>query len=285
MKIEVQLSGRLGNQLFQWSFAHLLSKQFGVPIGLFGDKYHQQISSDSEILQFLDCGHVKFSGNRSVLGFQLKTFDRLSLINPELAIKFAQMCNWNRSMDAYTFPDNLNKGLKFTGFFQNYHQVASSSDVIDGELSKITGSVYANLGQSLPKRYQFVHVRRGDLKHLSKSFGLLSTKWYEDNLDDSIEIIASTDDMNASQEVFSRIKPKVILNPEQYSPLQALSVMGNASRLVMGNSTLSWWGGYLAGLRGAEVIFPHPFFANNYDITEKLCQPNFSPRKSDFILD
>ena len=281
MKPKIQLSGRLGNQLFQWSFAHLVSISRNTAVSLFTDDHHHGISKNSEIWKFLKCEHVIDGGSRDALGLQLRSLDWIYSRNQEWSVKISELLGWNRSMDANHVPQNLRKGYKFSGFYQDYEQVLRASNIIDDELLRILDQNCPEVIEVIPSEFQFVHIRRGDLINLSSSYGLLGYDWYRDNLDSKLPIVASTDDLEGSRDLLSMLKPDFVLNPSEYTALETLSVMSNSKRLIMGNSTLSWWGGYAATIRGGTSIFPDPLYLTNHIGSDKLRAPMFtvSPAK------
>jgi hypothetical protein len=66
---------------------------------------------------------------------------------------------------------------------------------------------------------------------------------------------------------------------------QALAVMGRSSRLFTANSTLSWWGGFLAEGQGGNVVIPNPFFKNTQPAPGNAFQfPNFETLPSFFLV-
>jgi Glycosyl transferase family 11 len=283
MRPKIQLSGRLGNQLFQWSFAHLLSISRNTSVSLFTDDYHHGNSNKSEIWKFFNCDHVIDGGPRDSLGLQLRSLDWVYSRNPEWSVKISELLGWNRSMDANQVPQNLRKGYKFSGFYQDYEQVLRASNVIKDELIGILDQNSPGVMKEIPSEFQFVHIRRGDLVNLSSSYGLLGFDWYRDNLDSKLPIVASTDDLEGSKDLLNMLKPDFVLKPSEYTALETLAVMSNSKRLIMGNSTLSWWGGYSATIRGGVSIFPDPFYLTNRFGSDKLCAPMFKVRPAKFI--
>jgi hypothetical protein len=52
----------------------------------------------------------------------------------------------------------------------------------------------------------------------------------------------------------------------------------------MANSTLSWWGGFLASRRGSLVISPNPFYSTLDEKTNDLLQAKyFKLSNSEFL--
>jgi hypothetical protein len=281
----LQLSGRLGNQLFQWSYAHNLAKTFGEKIYLFTDKYHVPIKNDDEIKYFAECTHVGYVGQIDNLGRELKALDWLNTKNKMLSELLAKKLLWERTIDAYTAP-KLPIGLqKFSGFYQDYQQVITVDDIIHSEIRNITDGFFMRLKAKnhLPNDFQFMHIRRGDLMTNSEVYGVLDLSWYLSNQNSDLPLLVSTDDMINSEGLIKSLKPDLVLNPKDFSALDTLSIMANSKDLVMANSTLSWWGGYLVSKTAGKVRFPNPYYKNNEQVVEKLCHPNFIKKNSRFM--
>lgn len=280
----LQLSGRLGNQLFQWSYAHNLAETFKEKIYLFTDKYHAPIKNDEEIKYFTECTHVGYQGQVDNLGRELKALDWLNTKNRKFSELLSKKLLWERTIDAYTAPKFPIGLWKFSGFYQDYQQVLTVDDIIHSEIKNITDSIFMRLKarNHFPDEFQFMHIRRGDLMTNSQAYGVLDLSWYLSNRNSDLPLLVSTDDMVSSEGLIQEIQPDLVLNPKDFSALETLSIMANSKDLVMANSTLSWWGGYLVSKRAGKVYFPNPYYRNNTQVVEKLCHPDFLKTESRF---
>lgn len=285
MRPTIQLSGRLGNQLFQWSFAHNISLKSGKQVGLFLDKFHSASDSASAMMPLFECEHVSFEGYKNTLGRELKMLDWMQARTGKPANVLSSLLGWERSLTANTTPVNLSGRRKYSGFFQDYRQVISVENVLMPELLNLQNAIMDRVQTKLkfPQNYQFAHIRRGDLVSSHGVYGLLGLEWYLINRNSDLPLIVSTDDIYQAREIIEALKPEFILNPSEFSAVETLFIMGCSTDAIMGNSTLSWWGGYLAGKNGAKVHFPDPFYRDNFAITDALCMPNFERKSSTFI--
>jgi hypothetical protein len=73
------------------------------------------------------------------------------------------------------------------------------------------------------------------------------------------------------QSKFSEI---LTFNQRQMNPIQAIAAMTYSSRLILSNSTLSYWGATLALETGALVIGPEPWFKKNPIIGQEFFRDN-----------
>jgi hypothetical protein len=280
MSYSLQLSGRLGNQLFQWAYAHNLSIFTGESIDLFVDKYHS--SGAPEINDLMDCEHVKFVGFKNQLGRQLQALDWLSTRNQFISTLASSTFGWERTLDANTAPMQGSSGHLFSGFYQDYAQVKNVLEIILPELKNHSEHLLSSIKSriEIPTVYQFAHIRRGDLAASSATYGLLEIDWYANCRNSQLPLVLSTDDLKNSEELIAQLNPVVILNPDKFSAFETLFVMGKSKELIMANSTLSWWGALIATQNGGKAYFPDPFYIGNSIITEKLCLPEFIKRPS-----
>jgi len=100
-----QLSGRLGNQLFQWAFAHQLALNYSQKVTLFTDKYHIPNPKDDLSSWPLNCEHLNHLENNDIFGKLLIIQDKL---NSKLSLSsintlFATLGTL-RTFDSYAIP-------------------------------------------------------------------------------------------------------------------------------------------------------------------------------------
>lgn len=105
-----------------------------------------------------------------------------------------------------------------------------------------------------------VHVRRHDYQHHGlciESYYLDSLRWIADSVPD-LDVYVFTDEPNYTRYFLARagIRPKLIATGDD---LVDLYLMSQCTRLVISNSTYSWWGARLAN--ASLVIWPAPWSA------------------------
>jgi hypothetical protein len=74
-----------------------------------------------------------------------------------------------------------------------------------------------------------------------------------------------------------------VFSPSNSSAWQTLRMMSMAESLVLANSTLSWWGGFLASNKGNAVLSPNPFYKNDLQSNEVLQYKKFVKVDSKFL--
>jgi hypothetical protein len=125
----------------------------------------------------------------------------------------------------------------------------------------------------LPSAYQVIHYRRGDFVGHPNKFGTLAPKYYEQNLLPDFPVIILTDSYSSALDDFKHLTGVVVANPEEVDPWIALKIMSQSQFVIGSNSTLSWWGCYLATQNGGSAIIPKPFYLNN--MNQSLYYPGF----------
>jgi hypothetical protein len=264
ISIKMQLNGRLGNQLFLWAYAHELWDVYNVPVRPFSDKFHFPIGNptvfdDAAML----CPGVLPQTRSDFSGFVLKSLDKIASQNSSTAATIENLLKIQRQKDAYELPELKSKPNMVTGYYINASMVSrNSAHLLEHLKHKFTelpklNDEYRDL---LTMEYEAIHIRRGDYTKLSNTFGLLDSSWYERNLRRKKPLVVATDDLPGSSEVIKALSPEYILDPSKVSPWQTMSILGSARRLIMANSTFSWWAGYIGSHNGAEVVFPSPFY-------------------------
>ena len=281
MTIRFHLGGRLGNQLFQWAFAHVVSDRYGNEVLPVYDCFHNPNTSTSKDLLSDICEHWQEPKQKNLLGFILKILDKIGSKVPTYQL-ICFIFSINRTLTSYTLPTLPKKAPNvFTGFFINADVVRDNENTIFDELWNKIRRIELTL--ELPDLYQAVHVRRGDFADYADSYGLISPEFYERNIDRNLPIVLCTDSIEDSMDVIASIDPEIVLGPSESNAWQVLRIMAQAEHVVLSNSTLSWWGGFLAAKKGGRVIQPQPFYKEVSDYSNQLDFKLFQPQPAVFL--
>lgn len=288
--MKVFLSGGLGNQLFQWAFAHHLAfeTQEVVEIVKLNTRIslqHAQI--DISGLKF-DCTHL-VKGKKS-----LRVLDELT--NPyQPTHKLILKLRWGNIHDSRAMPFlgpvdlQINGYSSFVGYYQNYMFVENLKDTLILELEKLLEKPNFRFSEEIPSSFQVMHIRQADTmsaKNLRR-VGVLSRDYYKKILSCYCDLptLVVTDDLMGAKHLLQGLEYERILSNLELDQFQTLNVLRQAKRVITANSTFSWWGGVLAKAHGAEVVIPHPFFVSQeLDVSNNLNFPGFSVFESDFLV-
>ena len=166
------------------------------------------------------------------------------------------------------------------GYFQSadlVHEIWESfkdeyQKTVESEFFLLREKIFEEHQISLQK-YQCIHVRRGDYLENQDSIGVLRSEYFLNNADTDMLTILTTDTFEdiKFQSEFSEI---LTFNQRQMNPIQAIAAMTYSSRLILSNSTLSYWGATLALETGALVIGPEPWFKKNPIIGQDFFRDN-----------
>ncbi len=284
MKIYFHLSGRLGNQLFQWAYLHELVNQ-GHEIQIFTDKYHNDISQEPDLnLLIAQCSHLNASTVRNELGLILKIRERLisgGRISRLIAEVFPVFIETPITFQAKRFP------ILMDGFFIDKEWPLKYQDVICQEFNNLRKEIEFHSYQIKTLSADFskttIHIRRGDLRNFKSTFGLLSREYYSPLFSKKQNNLVLSDSVDEAKEMCVNAKNCKFVDHRDDEVWKALLLMSTSARVVMSNSTLSWWGGFFAAkLNQAQVYMPKPFYRDLSKFDELLPLTEFITHDSIF---
>ena len=252
--MKVLQSGRLGNFLFQWAFANNLANTSKVQTQIIFDRFHSDISHLHDLQVAFNSNKVVLEP-RNILGYGFKILDYIGSKSPQIESSLQGMLN------IYTEGQSTSrKGFEiYRGYFQEPEFALS---LLEEDFSKLLQKIYFSRKELQSRSpnligtndYQVVHLRLGDFKN--SPFGVLKLESMLELLNPHFKTVICTD--GTSEEVTARIGRNdfTVLSPLETSAWEALSVISGAKRVISSNSTLSWWGAFLASKNGAEVFLP-----------------------------
>ena len=271
--MRVQLSGRLGNQLFESAHAFELSKNSHKQFTLSWDD-HSYPSGLKEDLSSLSLNYLQKS---NAVGLALKILDKVKKHSPLLEYALCRAIGIYRE-DHKKRPKTARI---ISGFYQDYLWAEKSYVEMAGLLAKSKILAQHQVDKlNLPTNYQVLHYRCGDYLGHSGNYGVLSVDYYKANIDGDLPTVVLTDSYERAVELFKPLGNLKVISPEECDTWSALIVMSEADLVVSSNSTLSWWGAFFAIKQGGRAIVPKPFFANG--IQTSLCHPGFVTAESMF---
>ena len=301
----VLISEGLGNQLFQYAFAHYLYEQNKSHVTVINSptvaKLEAGGSRDFALSQLLTVSNLlnfkktKVISNYSIFGrtmFRLKLANRIFSIQTG-ANKFYN-CIETRKTSFKFFPSigsDFGPATLFRGFWQNWQYVYPNQKIINSELTLHFNRNVKDLNfKRKNKNLLVMHIRRGDFlnKGRDNELGLITLDSYFRVVDSitrgnpNIDIVTFTDDINLFANDKKVHKLGRIFGPETDDIWSILKFMSNADYLIAGNSTLSWWGGFLSFSNGGDVYIPKLFY-KNLDTFEAFNYPGFNLYENDFI--
>ncbi len=278
--IRVQMSGRLGNQLFQWAYSHKLAATFNTNVELVYDTFNY--TSISQVVIRPDCCLKVSVQKNQLVGLATSLVDKYHLSKNRFT------SHWLHSqLDPYVLPSYSIRPKVVRGYFTTAESVTGVEDHLSDALEHwITSMIQEDaISQKLLNEHpsiQVMHVRRGDFLQHSESIGVLATNYYEQHRNWNEPLIIVTDSDSELPELNSVLRPNFTLHQQNSSIFDSLNLMRNAKSLVLSNSTFSWWGGFLAELRGARVYCPEPFFKRDELVNQAFLRKGFNIAPSFF---
>lgn len=284
----VILHGGLGNQLFQWSYGHQLALLGEKVKFTFYKRPYVLEHTRTSLGEFLpNCEHASFVEidlPRSLLGRVL--LDPVHKRNIFSKVYGELLDSTDNPFFESDRKSHLKQGIHF-GYFQSYKIVLNNQDTLLDELWRVLESRERNNLEKDIEGAEIIHVRQGDTltpKNMKK-VGVLSLDYYAQiPYRSERPRIVLTDDVDGANRVLSNLHIDAIFGPSELDVYQTLGVMARSTSLYTANSTLSWWGGFLAQSRGADIYIPNPFFRDfspNPGLT--FAYPAFNLFKSKFI--
>ena len=288
LKTKIILHGGLGNQLFQWAFGHRVGICGSEIEFIFYQRENNVSHAKTSLKEFLsNCQHGHFlesikSQSKLKRVIQDPTFSRnLFRLFPSYILStdtnpFLQVSSEIAAKKQFNF-----------GYYQNWRLVEPIAGVIGPEIWQALNGRVKTKRETELYGSEVIHIRQNDIQSQDHKLklGLLSEDYYQ-SLPKRTDLrrIVLTDDVKGAREVLKGLEIDEIFGPEQLDTYEALGVMANSTSLFTANSTLSWWGGFLAQSHGADVYIPDPFFRNFYPEQERpFAYPGFSLIDSRFM--
>jgi len=277
-KMRVMVSHGLGNQLFQFTFAHFLRK-FSHTVFLENSPIFPV--GHSFMLERLqrECSHLSFHKNftlshtsllgRTMYKYRIANLYQNYVINRGRDNFVNQIMTENFSF----FGDKLSlfkTNTTHTGFWQHWKYLDYENYIVANEILETLKTV--SMPRSIISKSQDIkvvmHVRRGDYlnRGLDQVFGVISPLSYLDVLDDllakftKLDITTITDDMDLADNMKYSKHFGRILTPNLCNTWQGLKMMAEADIVIAANSTYSWWGAVLNFISGGTSYIPKTFF-------------------------
>ncbi len=288
------LIGGLGNQLFIY-FAAL---------------YYSDVTRSEVRLNLSTIGSGGTNHGRLISEFALpgdfqeiqttKQFGLRSRFARRLAVQFGSFYGFifGSSNKYYAPTDGFDinlkdvpKGHEINGYFQSWRFV----DSINPEKRPILqltepSKWYLDMLQRIRAENPLViHIRSGDYLQLSKTFGVLDQGFYlrainQIEMSKGFPVWVFSDDLEHAQKLLSDpifADAFFVRPPSDSSASESLLLMSMASKIVIANSSFSWWAAKI-GQESKEVFVPSPWF-RNYPIPNELIPNSWREIQSSWI--
>jgi hypothetical protein len=275
----VVASHGLGNQLFQFCFAHnLIEPECRVRIEnnlIWSPGLNYSLNRLKSICTHLDIFTNPTISHSSILG---RLAYRLKIATPiaNLYMRYARHVRViENPKDYFTFRPTLaaskEQKIIYQGFWTNWNYVFLQRNSAIKDIQHYLDTKVKLVGYlSKSNKNLILHVRRGDYLERGNDsiFGIVTAQSYKNIVKEikeqfgDVNIITLTDDFNLSNNNLYGEDFGHILPPNLCDQWQALNLMSRADIVVSANSTLSWWGAVLATINGGMAYIPANFYKN-----------------------
>lgn len=264
-KVNFELLGGLGNQLFQWAAANYYRAKTSTPtrvdLTYCSSRFQGHPSSITE-LEFepaftLEVTKIRTSRYVYVIE-QIASHNRyFNRIRNLIQKRFVPPTNG--------FFEEIAAGDQriFRGYFQTYKYLQGISD--NPLKVKVRDSV-SQINNFKDPDSVAIHMRRGDYLNLKDSFGVLSNDYYLSALKiikkdrDISKVVIFSNDREAANVLRAAIGPSATLFSDESSTSDAatLIALSEFNYIVTANSSFSWWAAMLN--KKKVVVYPEPWF-------------------------
>lgn len=287
--VVIELTGGLGNQMFQYAFGKSCSLVGNTKLFLDDSCYeHDSLRSFA-----LDC----FNINEERVS--KKQLDRI-IKEPFIFNKLKSFLNYNqkyykgRIIEEQSFrydtnfPRYRNKNVLYKGYWQSekYFSKFRSELLCDFQLSRPLSQLADNyLKQVTGTNSVSIHVRRGDYVNNEKTnlfHGVCSLHYYKEAVAFFLEKLPDvhffifSDDIEWVKREFAYISNLSIIENVPFD-YEELYLMSQCKHNIIANSSFSWWGAWLNENVSKIVIAPQKWFENKemQDQTRDLIPENW----------
>jgi hypothetical protein len=288
----IAIQGGLGNQLFQWFYAHGILDTPGFNIYT---KYPEGPSVNL-MREFglapvvANCSHCGIIFNEPVRPTRANLFpqilDRVWTIGIlSLTLKKLGIFQGDAQQSVKINSSRTNRIIYVNGYFQKWNYAKKQQRWIDSELLPVLRTLHSELGKQfdLSEPYTVIHVRRGDYradKNPLAWMGCLADEYFIQLAKEhpSSRIVLLAEHKDEVEDLVSALKPYLVLDSTLTTPWETLAIMSGARTFFGSNSSLSWWGAWMASINGASTYLPSKWdIKGKFDPADFLF-PECSPR-------
>jgi hypothetical protein len=249
--IKVVLHGRMGNQLFQFAFGHILAKKNKTILLVEVDKHKFYLNGFKLPFPYNLFSKPLLYRLYNQLSSRLKFKNKVELLDLKKRIELTKNTN-NTVYNGY-FQD----ASFFEPYIKDIQQLFSIKPFIKKQFDKKYGDLFLNrktlvISMRLGEDYQ-----RFILPDLNNATVFLPINWYNNVLQkiqyeyESIFIIS--DEMNEAKKILG-VNEKFIFVED--TPEIQIQLLMNADACIIANSSFSWWGAFLNRKVNKKIYAP-----------------------------
>jgi Glycosyl transferase family 11 len=280
--ILLENAGGLGNQLFIWTAAHQLLDRRSERVLILTPRRSNRSNELGELSSF--CSHNIKVLETDLYFKMIRLLERIerNLFPGKFLSRFLRISTLQNPTARIESIDSRAKIIR--GYFQYSDLVTSNSEVVLDEIKTVTNNKFVDISSRihLPSNYQLFHIRRGDYLQNQDTLGVLSDEYFIGQRDGNCPLVICTENQSDLTDNMAATK---IIDKSSASTWETLALMAQSSKLVISNSTLSWWGGILAIRENdsVEISCPEPWTKTSNSPKDYLKIARFNYKKADFL--
>ncbi len=281
--MRIELSGGIGNQLFQYSFGKFLERENNIELTFVAapagssETPHKSKMKDfhfGDNVEFLSRSQIAefFSRVDRYLSYHFRTYNGL-----------VKWCFRSYTQTGVGFDENILKPQRFRrvrGYFQShlYPERIRSELLSEFELVAPSEAFLSYAAEAQAVRPIIVHLRRGDYARLATTVGILGVDYYFNGImalsNSSLQkqVWIFSDDEKSSLSLATQLLEmglKDFKTGFQLTDSETLKVMSLGSGIVIANSTFSWWAAFLGNYEN-NVVAPRKWYKGLPDPKELI---------------
>jgi hypothetical protein len=275
--IIVQLSGGLGNQLFQYAFGRALSLKHNQMLAFNVDSFKWDKLRKFELDSlYLDLKIVNSDKIKKTIKNKFLISDKILyfFLNKKIPYyKSAFIKERSLLYDKNHIKFRV-KNVYFEGYWQSENYFTDFKDLINSELRNfklLNSSSLKLLSElNLKKNTVSIHFRRSDYildKKTNAYHGICSNDYYQkaikliQNKIENPHFFIFSDDKKYINEVF-KDKTNFTIVENITKDYEELLIMSACEHHIIANSSFSWWGAWLNPSKNKIVIAPQKWFSD-----------------------
>ncbi|MBU6427160.1 alpha-1,2-fucosyltransferase [Patescibacteria group bacterium] len=286
MKI-IRIEGGLGNQMFQYAFAHSLAASTGdeIALDLVGLITPNDAKREYRLKEVFGIEARLASAGESAVFQCGRAHPKVSFITHAIRPSSpAYISERFGSFDPFVF--KVRGNAYFRGNWQSERYFASVQDEIRKAFSHFPplSSTASDLQRMIDESSVSLHVRRGDYvthRGAAEVIGAKSADYYKAALQKAADalgyprIFAFSDDIAWVRSSLDLPTNTVYVSELDLKDWEEMRLMSLCRRHVISNSSFSWWGAWLDPRPDKIVIAPIPWFRDPRLENKDICPPTW----------
>ena len=281
MNIIAQIQGGLGNQLFQYANARAIAHKYQSPLLLdqvWFTKINKDVTPRALLLFKLNIKGDLISTESMMKKPKLirKILQRLWPVKHHI---YAEKFHYKFDPGLEREPALKAQNLYLIGYWQSYRYFSDIKQILKTEITPnrpLDLNYQSYLEQIQSKSSAMVHVRRGDYINqvsANKIHGFIGLEYYQKGMEillrknSNIHFFVFSDDLAWAKENLPYQNRITFIDSIDCKDavVQELELMTKCQYHLIANSSLSWWGAWLAENENGTIICPKRW-ANDEDI-------------------